>query len=390
MDVATISTFRSNQVNTTNQLKDNCKNDQIIKFRKININNQFNKKYKQIEFDKVHCIQSNKNDFKKSKNTPLKLILKEKETLLDSIEKKTIITYRKKSILCEMKLSNVNNRPLSVILNSNNRKRIDHNSNTGMSKKSISMLNVTSKNSNSNIDSNSNLQYTTEDKYSCNSSNINNNHNILAKLNRNKIKEKTEIDRKFDPPSLNNMTLFNTSLIDRFKKNIILNKYTWNRKRNLINGKPKTFKETRDALKFQKDIFNEMEKKYYKSDFKITTKDVLEEKLKSQNMSILNQRIEHEKLHEDLRKEFLTDLFISNKLSTKSISLNEKILIDEIKNKFKDKYKSLNYYYLEKMNTNEFDPMIKNIEKSIKENREMIKNLSLIQRRNEKSYNYNK
>lgn len=215
--------------------------------------------------------------------------------------------------------------------------------------------------------------------------------NKFLKINDNK---KSDIDKLFDPPELSNMTLFQTSLENRFKSNILLNKYTWERKRHIVEGKnkytSKAIKQSIKKQKLEKEIFNSIEKDQREFVVNNSIKANIKRPRSQERTSILADNEEYEIKNTKLRREFLMDFFIANALSKKNLSLEQKKILDNIKEKFNlnnGKYLSLNNYYLDKFTVNEFFAPMQDIEKKLKANRDMMIDLKVIQSKTDKAQN---
>lgn len=217
----------------------------------------------------------------------------------------------------------------------------------------------------------------------------------IEKLVLNREKLQPEFSRKFNAPELNNMVLFDKKLKDRFKASILLNRYTWNRKKYIVEGKSnslKAMKKENQKFKQNKEITSLLESdQTVLSNEKALKINRLNRTNRSQSVVVsasnkeqvlLQESKKEENSKQVLRKEFFLDYFIANVLSKKNLTLDQKRLLDGIKEKFEilnGKYKPLNHYYLNNFSINEFNPQKLEIERNLMSNRDTVKSLYVLQ-----------
>lgn len=220
----------------------------------------------------------------------------------------------------------------------------------------------------------------------------------ISKIMSERIKHPSCVNEQFDPPDISNVTLFNKPIEERFKHNILLNKYSWNRKKALVDrDNSNTVKSVRQDIqkklkvkkliesseKVIKEFANMSNPSYNRKSTLLkavedsTALDFKKAELKKKK-SIILQNYQTDKENENLRKEFLDDFYIANVLSKKNLTVPQKAIIDGIIKKFdgrNGKYKNLNKYYLNKVKSSDLDPLKEDISRSLQKQRKVYKEL---------------
>lgn len=218
------------------------------------------------------------------------------------------------------------------------------------------------------------------------------------KIINERTKNPNYINDQIDPPDLSNVTLFNKPIEERFKHNILLNKYSWNRKKAIVD------KDNSSTVKsIRQDIQKKLKvKRLIESTEKITSEvenmsnpafnrrsTLLKEEEDSMALdfkkaiikkkkSIILHNYQTDKENEELRKEFLDDYYIANILSKKNLTVPQKAIIDNIFKKFDSrvgKYKKLNQYYLSKVKCSDLEPLKDEVSRSLQKQRKIFREL---------------